>query len=246
MLQAIGKRLALVPEINLPERNAARIVANLKAITGGDLVTVNRKHKKNLPLKLGIKILMQSNHFVPLPDNSGALQARTLPLRLTRSFKGQEDIQLAAKLAREYPGILLWTLEGAKQLWRQSRFTVPESTGHELAQLLAESAPLQAFVEECCELSPMTGIQSAALYQMYCAWCNAVRPGEAVLSEANFGRELRGVIPLVQRVRQPAAGADRYKQCVIKPTAYDGAADRRQYLYVGIGPRDDCAYGMAT
>ncbi|MHC4403276.1 MAG: DUF5906 domain-containing protein [Planctomycetota bacterium] len=99
--QAIGKRLAIVPEIRLPDKHQTQIVARLKAITGGDLVTVNRKHIRALPLRLKMKIVMATNNFVALPDNSGALQSRMLPLKLTKSFFGKEDLKLAEKLRAE-------------------------------------------------------------------------------------------------------------------------------------------------
>jgi len=233
--QAIGKRLAIVPEIDLPRKHR-EIIARLKAITGGDLVTVDRKHIPNLSVRLKMKILMQTNHFVALPDNSGALHARMLPLKFTKSFVGQEDTQLAEKLAAEYPGILLWALEGLRNLYEaDGQFTLCRSTRDELAQLLAEAAPLRAFIDECCRVDLARGVQATALYRIYQLWAEgrALQP----LGEGPFGSELRSAVHTLIKDRATKPNQRERNGCRIVETDFDIDSTTRAILWLGISPR---------
>ena len=110
------------------------VVGAIKAITGGGEVEVNRKHIKNISLRLPGKIVMQGNSPFTMVDNSGALMARCIPFRLTKSFVGKEDLTLAGKLKLEYPGIFAWCLEGLRSLYDAGHFTLCESTQSELEQ----------------------------------------------------------------------------------------------------------------
>jgi len=235
--QAIGKHLAVVPEIDLPRKHR-EIIARLKAITGGDLVTIDRKHIPNLSVRLKMKIVMQTNHFVALPDNSGALLARILPLKFTKSFVGQEDTRLAERLVAEYPGILLWALEGLRTLYEaDGRFTLCRSTRDELDQLLAEAAPLQAFIDECCRVDLAQGIQATALYRIYQLWAEgrALQP----LGEGQFGGELRSAVHTIVKDRATKPNQTKRNGCRIVETDFDIDPTTRAVLWLGICPKPE-------
>jgi P4 family phage/plasmid primase-like protien len=235
--QAIGKRLAIVPEVRLPD-DPHEIVSRVKAIVGGDLVTVNRKNIPNVPLHLRLKIILQSNNFVPLPDNSGALQARLIPLIFTKSFLGKEDTKLAANLIPEYPGILLWALEGARRLWERGSFQLPADSIEQLEQIRAESAPLQCFIEQVCELKTNKGCQSPALYEIYKAWHRKEHSGAEALSENAFAHELRTATPLIKKSRAGKTNEREHKGRMIVETAHDNK-ESRAWLWLGIAPKPE-------
>lgn len=235
--QAVGKRLALVPEIRLPRDNPTEIVANLKAITGGDAVTVNRKYIPNVSMRLTMKIIMSTNNFVALPDNSGALLARLLPLKFTKSFLGQEDTELANKLVPEYPGIFCWALEGLRKLWSAGgQFAVAKSTQDELDQLLRESAPLQTFIGECCEVNATKGVQAPALYAIYRQWFESENSEESPLTDGQFANELKSALPSVAKKRASAPRQRERDGCQIVQTDDDNSQGR-PYLWLGICPK---------
>jgi len=240
--QAIGKRLAIIPEAAMPGKNLPGIVSNLKAIIGGDLVTVCRKNKKNISMQLRMKIWMVTNNFLPLPDNSGALHARVIPLKLKKSFFGNEDHELADKLKQEYPAILNWSLEGLRTLSRaQGKFTLPVSTKDELDQLLAESAPLHDFVEQCCIVDIGKGVQSPVLYKVYVNWMNSEKNGEYPLSEVEFADEIRATVPSVNKIRSSKADQRECKGVKIVET-YADDKEKRPNLWLGICPKKNlCA-----
>lgn len=238
--KAIGKRLAIVPEIGMPKANREEIVNNLKAITGGDLVAVNRKHKQEVSLRLKIRIIMVTNNFVALPDNSGALHARVIPIKLTKSFWGKEDIKLADKLKPEYPGILLWALEGLCKLRKAGgKFTLPQSTQDQLDQLAAASAPLQAFVEECCQVDLTKAVRSTALYEVYKAWNRIANPGTEPLSETEVADGLRSTVPTISKERATKSNVEKHKEFHVVQTDFDGNRTGRSILWLGICPRPE-------
>jgi P4 family phage/plasmid primase-like protien len=235
--QAIGKRLAIVPEVRLPD-DPHEIVSRIKAITGGDLITVNRKHLANLPVRLRLKIILQSNNFTPLPDNSGALQSRLIPLIFTKSFVGKEDRKLAQKLIPEYPSILYWALQGACRLWQRGSFQLPADSIEQLEQIRAESAPLQCFIEQVCELNTKKGCQSPALYEIYKAWNCKEHPGTEPLSDSAFAQELRNATPLIKKSRAGKTNEREHKGRMVVETAHDNK-ESRAWLWLGIAPKSE-------
>jgi P4 family phage/plasmid primase-like protien len=232
--QALGKRLAIVPEVTLPRQTAA-IVANLKAWTGGDSITINRKYQKNVGYCLkGTRIIMQSNDFVPLPDNSGALNARLIPLKLTESYCDKERIDLAEALVPEYPAILRWALEGLKRLYEAGKFTLPESSKELCDDFRSASSPIKAFVGECCELGEYA-VQKPALHKLYQRW-KSTREDALDLDDGQFAVHLRSAVGTVTTTRQSAADKKHVKENIpITETPYD--TKTRANVWIGIRPR---------
>jgi putative DNA primase/helicase len=214
-----------------------KIVSRLKAITGGDSVTVNRKNRKQISVRLPIKILMLTNDFLVLPDNSGAVHIRTIPLKFTKSFAGIEDASLGTALKDEYAGILNWALEGVRSLLAANgRFTLPESSQDELDQLKMESAPLQDFVDECCDLDSRLGCQSRSLYQIYLSWHEQAHSEEKPLEENVFSKELKKTVHSITKARLKAAGDRWYGKYTIVETLHDNTK-KRAPIWLGIAPK---------
>lgn len=198
----LGTRLAIVPEAKFPTKDVPQIVGSLKAISGGDMVTVNRKHLKNIPVCLKTKLLLVSNDFVAMPDNSKALPVRIVPLRFRESFAGKEDIGLDDKLSGELPGILNWCLVGFRRLYHNGgKFTMPESSIEVMEQLTMESAPLQTYLHDACIFDPRKGVYKQSLYESYKKWSKGHDSDRPLLSVADFGRELMTASPHITAKR---------------------------------------------
>ncbi len=233
---ALGKRLCFVPECFIPQKKVYAVVANIKAITGSDLVQVKRKGIRNLSVRLLLKLFLSTNEFLPLPDNSGALEARTIPIRLNKSFFGREDQGLSAKLAAESPGILLWALEGLRTLYgNDGRFDLPESTLEEMRQLADEVAPLRPFIEDACTVDHGVACHSSALYATYLTWATTQGQGE-LLSETRFASAIRATVPGISKDRAPNPNAENIKGRKIVPNS-SNAKHGRPPVWLGIAPR---------
>ncbi len=213
----------------------------MKAWTGGDFITINCKNQPNVSYRLnGCRILMQSNDCVSLPDNSGALHARLIPFKMTRSFQGREQIGLAELLAAECPAILLWALDGLRDLRAVGKFILPDTSVDLLRSLSTESAPLREFVDICCNVDARTAVQKGALYAVYTQFMRDHRPGEKVVTDAQFASDLRSTVPELSDAREGSPSATTCKGRTIKRTDYD-KPDTRQNYWLGICPTEESA-----
>ncbi len=108
----IGKQLAIVSDMRVGfKTDIAAVAEDLLRISGEDSVSVNRKFKEAVTGKLAVRFLIMSNETPRLPDASGALASRFIPLMMENSFYGREDHGLTDRLLTELPGILKWAIE---------------------------------------------------------------------------------------------------------------------------------------
>ena len=175
----IGKSLAIVPEFDLDRTTPVkRIVSRLKSYAGGDSFSVQRKNKKNWEGRPGTRIIILSNTVLNLPDPSGALAGRFLPLPIENSMLGKEDVNLESKLRLELPGILLWAVEGWKRLRERKEFVLGEASQAEQDKIAASSSPLRNFIEDALRIDVGAPGKSAftpraELYPVYQRWAKA-------------------------------------------------------------------------
>lgn len=119
------------------------------------------------------------------------------------------------------------------------RFTLPQSTRDMQEQLLAASAPLQLFLEECCELDSRKGVHSVALYRIYTIWLAETHPGEEPISESNFPDELRAAASTVTKKRAKKPGERLRDGCALVETAFDAEPHVRAWMWLGICPKSE-------
>lgn len=204
----LDRSVAIVDDARLSSRtDAATVAERLLTVTGEGLIDVDRKHLPAVAgAKLGTRFVVISNELPKLGDASGALVGRMIVLRFTRSFFGREDHGLKARLLKELPGILLWAIEGWKQLRDRGRFVQP-ARGQELVDELHDlSSPVGAFVREQCRTGPGLTVPAAELFAEWKRWCETAGKREAG-TEQSFGRDLRAVVPDLEKTRPRVAGA---------------------------------------
>lgn len=187
----LGKRLAVVGDARIGKSDAA-IVEKLLMISGEDPVTVNRKNRDELNVKLGARIMIVSNDMPDLRDTTGALASRFLPLEINvKGFLGREDFHLKRTLGDELPGIFTWALEGSERLWdREGRFTVGEAVQRSMDNVERSSSPIKAFAADCLlfDPSPEAIAPKEQVYEAYTLWCAS--EGFMVKGKSVFFRDL--------------------------------------------------------
>ena len=224
----LNKLLASFTDARAPERNRSAVVSQLLRIVGGDTVTVNRKNKEAWNGYLPTRIIMYSNEVLQLTENSNALTGRMLVLKMTKSFYGQEDTELAHKLSKELSGIFLWAIEGQKRrLARGGYFNQPQS-GHEYLELFSELGnPIGTFIDDALVVTPEGEVDKDDLFIVYKHWANkrSIHPG----TELSFKRKF---IAAIQEHR------------VHSDTRREGGS--RKYLYLGIAFNDRAQQYLQT
>jgi phage/plasmid-associated DNA primase len=113
---------------------------------------------------------------------------------------------------------------------------MPKSTQEELDQLMAESAPLQAFIEQCCDVDLKKGVQKTALYDLYRGWMRSESPDAELLSDGQFATELRSAVHSIAKDRATKPNQRERKGCQIVETEFDNPSVRAG-LWLGICPK---------
>jgi len=201
----IGKPLAIISDARLGSA-ADAVVERLLSITGEDALTIDRKYQTHWTGRLPTRFLILSNELPKFQDASGVIANRFMVVRMTASFLGREDHELADKLQPELPAILNWSLEGLDQLNRAGRFVMPRSSQEAVVLMQDLASPVSAFVRECCVREPGATVAVDAIYGEWRAW--AERNGHKPGSKITFGRDLRAVVPELE-ITQPTIDSKR-------------------------------------
>ena len=194
----IGKMAALIDEGHLGKfSDTSLILERLKAISGGSEQTVDRKGVAALSsVALKVRFTLAVNELPRLNDSSAAMRSRLLLIPFFNSYEGSEDVGLVDRLLTEIPGVTNWALEGLKTLTANKRFRNPAAGEKILRDFVYLSSPIQAFLDECCEISTDNCSSRTDLQLGWKIWCE--ENGHVAGSFADFGRKLRAVLPRVR------------------------------------------------
>ena len=191
----IGKPLAIVADARMGSHtDVSRVVEMMLNISGEDSVTLDRKNRDAWTGTLPTRIIVSSNEVPRFVDPSGAIASRFVVLKMTRSFLGQEDPDLGARLAAELPSIFMWAMTGVRRLEASGRLTEPESSADVMRVLRGTASAVSEFLDDCCTVDPDAVVEIDALFRAWQGW--ALRNGiERAGTAQDFGRKLRTAVP---------------------------------------------------
>ena len=199
----------------------------LLVISGEDNVTIPRKYREEWEGQLTVRFLIATNEVPKLPDSSGALAARFVPMVLKETFLGREDPGLTAALQEERAGIFSWGLEGRRRLLERGWFEIPDS-GLGVKEMLGDlGSPVATFIGEVCVTGMDQSVSVSDLWATWREWCEETKvpPG----TKASFGRDLAAAAPSVRKTR-PGNKSTRWQ-------AYEG---------IGLLPKEEEASGSGS
>jgi putative DNA primase/helicase len=200
----VGKTLAIIGDARLGGRgDQAAVVERLLSISGEDPISIDRKNRDPINVRLRTRVLLISNELPRLYDTSGALSSRFLILSMSKSFLGEEDVMLERRLLAELPGIFRWAVEGRQDLAESGRFLNPAASEEAVADLDAISAPHTVFLRDVCRVGEGCEVEVGTLYKRWQDWCetNGREPGNAQV----FGRDLRTILPQIRQSQRRQA-----------------------------------------
>lgn len=190
----VGKSVAIIGDARLGGRaDQATVVERLLSISGEDPISVDRKNRDSINVRLRVRIVLLSNELPRLYDTSGALASRFLILQTTKSYLGDEDFRLEGKLLGELPSILKWAVDGYHDLLENGRFVSPQASEQAVADLEAISSPITVFLRDVCEVEAGRTIECEDLYERWSEWCR--KNGRDAGNQQVFGRDLRTALP---------------------------------------------------
>ncbi|MCE9589579.1 MAG: DUF5906 domain-containing protein [Planctomycetes bacterium] len=199
----IAMSLAIIADARFHGEGVSTAIERLLTISGEDRVTVDRKHRESITLKLPTRFLILSNELPRLHDSSAAIASRFLVFTLSRSFYGVEDTTLTERLTAELPAIFLWAVEGWRRLRERGRFIQPAAGVEAQRQIEDLSSPVGAFVRELCVVGSGRRAWCDDLFTAWRNWCQS-EGRDAVGTKQSFGRDLAAVCPGVKRQRGTA------------------------------------------
>ncbi len=152
--------------------------------------------------RLNSKYLISCNGIPVMMDDSGASSTRFMILRFDRSFEGQEDPGITARMMQYLPGVAAWGVQGLRRLIANNgRFTMPPSSEQAIADLKSGNQPLREFVDEYCKVGQGERCHAKDLWFAYSQYCNA----------ANVKKSSRGQFLTSFRMMLLAAGVQDKK-----------------------------------
>jgi putative DNA primase/helicase len=216
----IGKLAATLGDARTPRRGEAdTALQTILQISGGDPVTVNPKYIQPFDVHLTCRFTVAMNNLPGFSDPAKAFVARSIVLNFPNSYVGKEDFTLKERLKKEArEGKLInFALWGLKDLREQGKFTMPVSSESLLQQLQEITAPVTAFIGECCDKISTAYIARDQLFEAWQIWCH--KTGHNAGNKNYFGRWFRQACPGIESFRPEIDG-------------------RRQYAYRGITLQD--------
>jgi phage/plasmid-associated DNA primase len=168
-------RLLVLPDAadsNLSNRATA--LGRIKAISGGDRVSINPKNLKVFECVIPARIVIVANRHPKFLDESGAMAMRELPIMFNRSFvnDARKDPQLGAKLKAELPGIANWALAGLRRLRKARRFTESAALQAARANIEGQQSHMATFARELLIFEDGESVSKSEMFGAYETWAN--------------------------------------------------------------------------
>jgi putative DNA primase/helicase len=181
----VGKRLLLISDANLYKKD----MSMLRAITGGDKIRSEEKHKQSAVFQPQCGVIVATNE----PLKADYLNRRRLPIEFKHKVPLAKQRNLDAEFQPFLPGFIRWILEmpaaKVESLHRQAEKTTADFK----IRILLEHNPLAAWLNESTlyiqnQSTPIGRKDGEGLYGDYCRYCE--QSGHRPKSMQNFGKDV--------------------------------------------------------
>ena len=132
-----------------------------------------------------------TNHMPAIRGTDNGLWRRICAIKWTVDFSKRRDVNRAALLKAEYPGILNWLLEGVKD-YRKQGLAIPERVVKENEALRDDNDVLADWLAERCELSPDATVPVSQAWASWEQYANANGQAGLVTSKKALLQRLYG------------------------------------------------------
>ncbi|HEY8899062.1 MAG TPA: phage/plasmid primase, P4 family [Chthoniobacterales bacterium] len=221
--QLVGKRLYLATELN---RDSFKHIDLIKAITSGEQIGVDVKHKAGYSYRPQGRFIMASNVRASTSDTSDGFFRRLCQVTFENKIpEDQKDYSLVAKFEAEMSGILRWALEGLHRLMERGHFEQTADSARAAKEIQMHRSSAKAFWEACVELVDsadsakvyLTVEQLFAEYKEWCEW-EGVKPH--FQDSDSLSREFINKMPHLKEFKKKAS--IWFEGCRKQPMSYFG------------------------
>lgn len=146
-----------------------------KKITGGDLISADRKNKSRVEFVNRAKMIIYANRYPKIKDTSDAFWRRVIVIGFKQKF--EEDIakkeiwKSITDDKSEMSGVLNWALSGIQRL-RYNNWVFTDIGTDDKKEFLLNANPKAVFVDERCLLTPKEWTPNDRLWLAYSEWCD--------------------------------------------------------------------------
>lgn len=182
--------------------------STFKALTGGDILTGERKFQGSFEFASFARLIFSTNHYPQSKDASHAFFRRWLVVPFDAVIDPRERIpNLAAKLAdaQELSGILNRVLAVLPGMIQRGGFSHSETTQAAMMEFREMTDPLAAWLDRCTVLSPERMVSRKDLLISYNAQAEA--SGRPALTSKAFCQAIRRLRPTISEAQRTVCGA---------------------------------------
>lgn len=162
-----GKMANIYPDLT---SRALYETGKFKALTGGDMLTVERKFGHPFEFVNFSKQMFSANTLPETKDYTRAFFRRWVIINFPNVFEGEDaNPKLLKELTTpaELSGLLNWALSGLERLIKKGQFTNSKSTHDIETQYIRASDPLACFVEDCVKPEDGSMIQREVFFARF-------------------------------------------------------------------------------
>lgn len=167
--------------------------ASVKNLTGGDKLSGRRMREDPWEFWPTHTAFLHTNHPPRIRGTDNGIWRRLRIVQWDTTIPDEQiDEHLAAKLAREAPGILAWIVSGARQ-WAQEGLEPPQAVLDATKAYRASEDHVGRFLADCVTLDDRFSTPASELREAYEKWCSET--GEEPWSAKRMGSALsqRGI-----------------------------------------------------
>jgi P4 family phage/plasmid primase-like protien len=207
----VGKLANVCPD--LPSTDLAS-TSVFKAITGGDVLTGERKFESSFDFTPYARLVFSANHPPKSQDASPAFFRRWIVVPFDKTFtagaegtipRGELDAMLADPA--ELSGVLNKVLEALARLRRQG-FTECESTRQAMNEFRQTTDPMAVWLDSNTLVKSGAFVAADHLYNLFSLEC--VRKNRPTPTTTAFGRAISHLRPTVEKKQRTVNGALRW------------------------------------
>lgn len=140
-----------------------------KALTGGDAVTVERKHKDPYSMVNRAVFLFSANRYPKIKGGDDAWWSRWIAVNFERSFPRDPDFEARLFTEEFVSGLLLLVIERMTAIIRSKELITTDSVERDW---LSDASSGYAFVRDCLERCKGAVLVKRDLYASYVEYCH--------------------------------------------------------------------------